>query len=952
MADASFECIESTVLKASEEKTNGTRLARLLIDGGTHALRAFLHTIHPAEKLQDVIRENKQKLQALKKRGAITESQWEKLFPSSGEPPDSRVFDISLLHLLLREICDLTKPSTGWHTLPVDDDTSPEANITRVKCFRNGLCHKMSTGVTNDEFKDSWNKLAGALMALGLDHQEVDHLKTDPIDHDTQRRVDEEVKRLDSDYKVELQNLKQDVRVLQDQFSSICESIGTTPPAVLSSCLPDEHPQMFGRSTEIQQITEAVQSGGVSVVLITGGPGFGKTTLANKVAHKLAKTECGKIVLCCSLRSQATLKHVANEMIHVCSTNIAQSPENPIQWLLNWSKQGIQDIVFVLDDADDIFESDEKHDFVIILSKLRMLSQRNITFIITSRTGFSFVLGPNMQINTVNLSCLSVGEAEEILLSRVEEQKTGRKLRNVQRMVELCGGVPLALCIVGSLLSECTEDKLVTRLETQLLDTLKNDEVSVEKVIKTSFDLLCECDKRVLVLLSAFPGSFSADAGEAVIKSCSWITVQPHSILRSLKHRSLIERPSSCRYQIHQLIQAFVRKIGQQMYPCDLKLGKHLVCSHFISRISENSAIYWRKDSGKYSIESFNEDRHNFEYFLQVYVDEMANQNPDIVERTTMFLDNFPQKCMYLEMCVLPKVYMEFLRKMLRSLHEYPVHKIELLCLLGHESRKVGDRDAYKKYMKDAGTLYLSNGFLRGNALSKVLFLNSLARILSEERKATQAKKLYDISFKECIRSLGLDHPETAVTLLLVGRQAKRLKYRKEADEKLRMAISLFSDCIGKHFMTAQALKDLADFYFLPGETDTEIDNSCALYETALVLMKELGLEDHKECILTLRNLAICHKKKGNLEEAMRLLQRASNIAERELDTDHKWKVFVMTNLAVVYLKAGNEDEAQAMMTQALEMCHRLKLSINKLPNQVEILRLFPGRFPPRSYRP
>ena len=31
MADASFECIESTVLKASEEKTNGTRLARLCV---------------------------------------------------------------------------------------------------------------------------------------------------------------------------------------------------------------------------------------------------------------------------------------------------------------------------------------------------------------------------------------------------------------------------------------------------------------------------------------------------------------------------------------------------------------------------------------------------------------------------------------------------------------------------------------------------------------------------------------------------------------------------------------------------------------------------------------------------------------------------------------------------------------------------------------------------------
>ena len=127
----------SSILSASEEKTNGTRLARLLIDGGTHTLRKFFHTIHPFATLQVVLNNNIARLQVLKSRGKLFDSQWKQLFPSSGDPPDTETFDITLLHLLLREICNLKTPLTGWRDLPADSDFSPEANIVRIKCFRN-----------------------------------------------------------------------------------------------------------------------------------------------------------------------------------------------------------------------------------------------------------------------------------------------------------------------------------------------------------------------------------------------------------------------------------------------------------------------------------------------------------------------------------------------------------------------------------------------------------------------------------------------------------------------------------------------------------------------------------------------------------------------------------------------------------------------------------------------
>ena len=82
----------------SEEKSNGTRLARLLVGGGTHVLGEVLHSIYPHDKLQIVLSKNPRKLQSL-----VTYDTQRQKFPPSGNPPDSDTFDISLLHLLIRE---------------------------------------------------------------------------------------------------------------------------------------------------------------------------------------------------------------------------------------------------------------------------------------------------------------------------------------------------------------------------------------------------------------------------------------------------------------------------------------------------------------------------------------------------------------------------------------------------------------------------------------------------------------------------------------------------------------------------------------------------------------------------------------------------------------------------------------------------------------------------------
>ena len=167
-------------LASSVEKTNGAKLSRLLIDGGTTVLRKIFDGHHPPANLIIDLNANYPILNNLLSRRVLNGHQWDKLFPPGGVPPDSNTFDITLLFLLLTKICGLTPPPSGWHTKPPSSDTSHEANLARVKFYRNILYgHVTTTGVDTPTFSALWTEISGVLVSLGLDQAEVDRLKAE-----------------------------------------------------------------------------------------------------------------------------------------------------------------------------------------------------------------------------------------------------------------------------------------------------------------------------------------------------------------------------------------------------------------------------------------------------------------------------------------------------------------------------------------------------------------------------------------------------------------------------------------------------------------------------------------------------------------------------------------------------------------------------------------------------
>ena len=193
---------------STKETTNYARLCRLLVDVGTQALRDTFDAIHPPANLHTVLAANKTTLQSLRTRKVINATQWGKLFPAIPTSVSSANFDITLLMVLLRNLCGLPSPATGWDTLPAVADVSREADIARVKYYRNIVyAHAERASVDDATFNTYWRDIRDTLVRLGgvKYRAAIDNLETECMDPE----IEDHFKELLSQWKKDEDNVKE-----------------------------------------------------------------------------------------------------------------------------------------------------------------------------------------------------------------------------------------------------------------------------------------------------------------------------------------------------------------------------------------------------------------------------------------------------------------------------------------------------------------------------------------------------------------------------------------------------------------------------------------------------------------------------------------------------------------------------------------------------------------------
>ena len=224
-------------LRSTSAKANFQRLTRLLMCGELRLLRETFDSIHSPADLP--LRLGDPAIQTQLRGARLSRPEWNCLYPSPGGYGKSTDFDITLIFKLLRTICNLTPPPglRGWDDLPNNSDHSLDADLVRIKYYRNEVYgHSKTMEITDTEFNDLWGKISEALIriAAAISHEKKDEWKKSidgfllDVLTPEEERYDEELNtwyKQDMDVKTEVAKLTEELKTHKEDQQKMHEEV-------------------------------------------------------------------------------------------------------------------------------------------------------------------------------------------------------------------------------------------------------------------------------------------------------------------------------------------------------------------------------------------------------------------------------------------------------------------------------------------------------------------------------------------------------------------------------------------------------------------------------------------------------------------------------------------------------------------------------------------------------
>ena len=223
----------SPTFPTSRETTNYARLCVLLVDVSSQVLRGTFDRIRPRGRLDTVLGTPPtfDTLKSLLKKKVLNPSQWSILYPAIKSSVSSEKFDITLLMVLLRNICGLTPPAAGWDKLPAPTDVSCEDDLARIKCYKNKVYgHAAQASVDDVNFSNYWLEIRDTLVRLGgADYEAaIDVLKYDCMDPVLEEQYIEMLKQ----WKVDEDCLKDKLNIVEAKVDNVQASVNNVEAKV------------------------------------------------------------------------------------------------------------------------------------------------------------------------------------------------------------------------------------------------------------------------------------------------------------------------------------------------------------------------------------------------------------------------------------------------------------------------------------------------------------------------------------------------------------------------------------------------------------------------------------------------------------------------------------------------------------------------------------------------
>ena len=330
---------------------------------------------------------------------------------------------------------------------------------------------------------------------------------------------------------------------------------------VPDSSIPDELPNFVGRDKECKAVEHHLTDEVTRLVNVWGPPGFGKTSVAIRVAHHLQEKNFP--VYFASVRGVESMEDLVSKLLrmfvddkqvhHIASSDLV------IQCL----QQIRNPFVLILDNADDLLESEDakRKQHVLRFIEEILTHCKHIKLLLTTRESLDY-LSHKLPIFLEKINVLDEISSAHLVRLLLPDASEG----DCKCVVKECGNVPMSMRLMCSIIKEAniSINVLLDELSNSTIVEVLNsesvpDHFRLKSVINTSFKRLMIPERDAFVSLSVFPEWFGIEEAQAILNVKS--EVKTKQIIRSSERKSLIHCGENfSRFTIHSLLRSFIKE--------------------------------------------------------------------------------------------------------------------------------------------------------------------------------------------------------------------------------------------------------------------------------------------------------------------------------------------------------------------------------------------------------
>jgi len=320
--------------------------------------------------------------------------------------------------------------------------------------------------------------------------------------------------------------------------------------------------RLTGRVAEMRTMDAARQNG---VILLTGPAGVGKTALALSWGHDVRK-DYPDGALYADMHGHApdgpaSTSQTLGRFLRAFGVDPRQVPVDLAESVALYRSLLVDKrTLVVLDDALTAAQ----------VSPLLPSSPESVA-IVTSRLRLGSLAARGARV--IPLARLEADAALELLSATIGDDRTEAEPHAAHELVELCGRLPLAVCVVGARLAARSRwpvsemVQAMTQERERLAALTMEGDMAVHSALDVSYSALTPAVRRMYRLMGLFPGTYFESGVAAAAAAVP--RADAKRMLEVLTDANLLDEAAADQYRFHDVTRLHAREMADRGDPAD-----------------------------------------------------------------------------------------------------------------------------------------------------------------------------------------------------------------------------------------------------------------------------------------------------------------------------------------------------------------------------------------------